>query len=208
MLYTSTVEPNTFSVLKRLMLIPEIKPFSLVGGTALSLKFGHRRSIDLDFFCHEKFDVNTISTSLEKEFGNGFVCENQNVKWAVFCKINNVKVDIVHYSHPPIAPLEIIEDIRMYSNKDIVAMKINAILGRGAKKDFWDLAALFNEFTLAEIIEFHKQKFPSQMLLISIPSAITYFDDADVSEVPASLHGQTWKSVKKLLQLKVREFLS
>ena len=64
MLYTETVEPGTFSLLKELMNLPELKAFSLVGGTALALRYGHRSSVDLDLFFHEKFDHPTIISSL------------------------------------------------------------------------------------------------------------------------------------------------
>ncbi|MBL0112924.1 MAG: nucleotidyl transferase AbiEii/AbiGii toxin family protein [Saprospiraceae bacterium] len=50
MLHFETVEPYTFSVLEKLMKMPEMKAFSLVGGTALSLMYGHRTSVDLDLF--------------------------------------------------------------------------------------------------------------------------------------------------------------
>ena len=87
-------------------------------------------------------------------------------------------------------------------------MKINAILGRGKKKDFWDLYELLQRFSLDDIISFHKQKFPRQMLLISVLQAITYFADADESEDPISLKGQTWESVKKFIHKKVTNYLS
>jgi len=53
MLQTQTIEPGTLSVLNTLMEIEELNQFSLVGGTALSLKYGHRKSIDLDLFSYE-----------------------------------------------------------------------------------------------------------------------------------------------------------
>ncbi len=87
-------------------------------------------------------------------------------------------------------------------------MKINAILGRGQKKDFFDLAELLKYYTLAEIISWYKQKYSNQQLLISIPNAITYFADAEQSPDPLALNGQTWDDVKKFIQLKVREYLS
>lgn len=208
MLHFSTVEPDTLSILRRLMRLPELNSFCLVGGTALSLKYGHRKSIDLDLFCHQKFDIKSIETVLEKEFGSDFVYERQKIKWAVFCKIKDIKIDIAHYPHEPIAPFETFDGIRMYSTKDIAAMKINAILGRGAKKDFWDLAELLGEFSLEDIIQFHKLKYPSQMLLISVPNAIIYFDDADESPEPISFKGQTWEKIKKSIRLSVRKFLS
>ncbi|MCF0056936.1 hypothetical protein LXL81_14300 [Dyadobacter sp. CY356] len=86
-------------------------------------------------------------------------------------------------------------------------MKINAILGRGKKKDFWDLYEILHQFSLSEVINFHREKFPSQMLLISIPQSITYFSDAEESEDPISLNGQTWESVKAYIQNTVKDYL-
>lgn len=45
------------------------------------------------------------------------------------------------------------------------------------------------------------------MLLISIPQAITYFADAEESEDPVSLNGQTWEDVKKFIQNSVKDYL-
>jgi hypothetical protein len=95
----------------------------------------------------------------------------------------------------------------MYSSADIAAMKIQAILGRGKKKDFWDLHELLKHFSLQQIIDWHKQKFPNQMLAISIPHAITYFVDADESETPVSFKKQTWESVKKDISRVVSNYL-
>ena len=56
MLHRSTVESSTLDLLKELLAIPELKDFYLVGGTALSLKYGHRISVDLDLFSIKDFD--------------------------------------------------------------------------------------------------------------------------------------------------------
>ncbi|MGE0771330.1 MAG: nucleotidyl transferase AbiEii/AbiGii toxin family protein [Cyclobacteriaceae bacterium] len=55
MLFTETVEPRTFTLLKRLLVITALQPFSLVDGTALSLLYGHRKSVDLDLFATKSF---------------------------------------------------------------------------------------------------------------------------------------------------------
>jgi hypothetical protein len=44
------------------MRIPELEHFCLVGGTALSLRYGHRISVDLALFCNEKFQNEQIKT--------------------------------------------------------------------------------------------------------------------------------------------------
>ena len=207
MLHTQTVEPKTLSLLKKLMSMPQLNDFCLVGGTALSLKLGHRISLDLDLFQTTEIEAERLIKLLQQEFESDFEYENLKINYAVFCKINKVKVDLVQYSHPLIDAIEVVDGIRLYSNKDIAAMKINAILGRGVKKDFWDLFELLKLYSLNDIINFYNQKYPNQQLLISIPNALTYFEDADDSPDPISLLGQTWEDVKEFIKFKVREFL-
>lgn len=207
MLYTQTVEPRTFALLKQLLDMPELASFSLVGGTALSLVYGHRISIDLDLFSDIKFDQDLVINALRQKFKEGFIYEGEFKHFGIFCFVENVKVDLVPYRHPLIRPIQVIDGIRMFSLEDIAAMKIQAILGRGKKKDFWDIAELFKHFKLKEIIAFYKEKFPSQMLLISIPQALSYFDDADESEDPISINGMDWDAVKDVIRTNVSEYL-
>ena len=60
MLYTRTVEPRTYELLKKLMDLDVLQDFHLVGGTALALQKGHRFSIDLDLFIPFSFDNNLL----------------------------------------------------------------------------------------------------------------------------------------------------
>jgi hypothetical protein len=207
MLYIETVGSDTLALLKRLLKIKELKSFYLVGGTALSLQFGHRISIDLDLFSTEDFDAEQIIKSLQDEFNDSFEYEGGAAKFGIFCFINGVKVDLIKYPHPITFPPIETDEIRMYNSKDIAGMKIQAIYGRGKKKDFWDIAELLKIYSIKGIISFHKKKYPSHQILISIPQALTYFADADESEAPVSLKGQTWDSVKKIIQQKVNEYL-
>ena len=207
MLYTETVEPRTLSLLKELMAIDELSDFNLVGGTALSLQYGHRISIDLDLFTTSGFSYHKIIACLKSKFGKKFQHEEKESNFGIFCFIDDIKVDLINYNHKQIDGTIIKKGIRYYSTKDIAAMKIQAILGRGRKKDFWDLAELFQNFTLEEIIGFHSKKYPGQQLLISIPQAIIYFDEADESEDPISLKGQSWDGVKKIIQKHVGDYL-
>lgn len=207
MLHTETVKPGAFSLLKELMVMPSLQHFSLVGGTALSLRFGHRSSIDLDLFFHEKFDQPQIVRNLEEVFKQRFVYKQQHTQFGIFCFIDDIKVDFVYFPHVPISPIVEEEGIRFYDTPDIAAMKIQAILGRGKKKDFWDIYELLQRYSLQQLMDWHKRKYPSQMLAISIPHAITYFVDAEESETPLSFKKQTWEGVKKGIQRAVRDYL-
>ncbi len=187
--------------------MPELQDFSLVGGTALSLLFGHRMSVDLDLFSSSPFDNSVIVDVLQNKFKEKFIREEKAPRFGIFCFIDEVKIDIIRHPHPLIRPQLIIDNIRMLSTEDIIAMKVQAILGRGKKKDFWDVAELLEHFTIADFIQFHKEKFAAQNLLITVPQALTYFADADESEDPISLKKQTWLKVQKIIKAKVREYL-
>jgi hypothetical protein len=62
-------------------------------------------------------------------------------------------------------------------------------------------------FSLQQLIDWHKQKYPSQMLAISIPNAMTYFVDAEESETPVSLKNQTWGQIKHGISKVVSDYL-
>lgn len=148
-----------------------------------------------------------IENTLRSVFSNRLVYENTRAKWGIFCFIDDIKVDIVHYPHPLIANIETIDPIRFYNDKDLMAMKKQTILGRGKKKDFWDIAELLQHYSLEEFIACHKAKYPSQMLGISIPSALVYFSDVDESEEPETIKPMTWSKVKSIIQKNVRDYL-
>ena len=207
MLHIETVEPHTFSILKQLMGLAVLKDFSLVGGTALSLCYGHRVSVDLDLFSGKPFENQIITDALKKKFQHKFIMEEKAPRFGIFGFVDNVKIDLVRHPHPLIRPEVMLEGIRMFSTEDIIAMKIQAILGRGKKKDFWDISELLNHYSVADFINFHKEKYTTQNLLITVPQAITYFADAEESEDPVSLKDQTWEKVKESISIKVSEYL-
>lgn len=189
------------------MRLPFLESFYLVGGTSLALRYGHRTSIDLDLFSVTEFKNQEILQGLE-DAGIPFEYKNSNYKIGLFGFTNNIKIDFVQHYHFKQIDNAIVEDgIRMFSDKDIMAMKIFAILQRAQKKDFWDVAELLQHFTLQDFIDAYYKKYPSNQMLISIPHALTYFADADDSEDPVSLKGQTWESVKKIVQQHVNDYL-
>ena len=207
MLQTGTVEPNTLQVLKNLMQVPALQSFYLVGGTCLALRYGHRTSVDLDLFSVIDFNNEELNNQLQ-EAKIFFSSNNLQNRIGLFGYINNVKVDFVRHHNFKQIDKEVIEDgIRMFGDRDIIAMKIFAILQRAQKKDFWDLAELLQHYSFSDCVKAYNEKYPNNQMLISIPYAITYFADAEESNEPVSLKGQTWKSVKKIIQEQVNDYL-
>ncbi len=168
MLQRSAIEPGTLALLKKVASIPELNNFSLVGGTALALRYGHRLSVDLDFFSTTEFQNEVIIQLLEQNFPT-FTYRNSNNPIGVFGFIDDVKVDFVkHHFFKLIDNLEVIEGVRIAGDRDLMAMKVFAILKRAVKKDFWDIAELLKHYTVQQFIEAYQEKYPNNQMLISI----------------------------------------
>ncbi len=104
MLHLETVEPRAFSILEQIMSMPELTAFSLVGGTALSLIYGHWKSEDLDLFTSRPFENVIINKALKKKIKEKFIVEDKPARFGIFCYIDHVKVDIIRHHHPIIRP--------------------------------------------------------------------------------------------------------
>jgi len=193
MLQLSAIEQNTFELLKKLQKLPLLAKTRLVGGTALALQIGHRKSIDLDFFGELDFEIQELIDSI-KEFADlTILSESKNIH---IYSINGIKVDFVNYKYPWIDDAISEDDILLAGIKDIAAMKISAIIGRGTKKDFIDIAFLLQKFSLKDILDFYSLKYNDGSIFAAMKS-LTYFDDAENDIMPDMLIKKSWKQVKK-----------
>ena len=195
MLHQETVEPETLDLLKKLMQIPGLNQFRLVGGTALALIFGHRKSIDLDLFSDKPFERDSILEQLRNNFSNVTLADQKSPR-LLFTTINNVKVDFVHTFESFFTAEETLEEIRFASLPEIAALKLNAIAGRGAKKDYWDLNALLKVYSFREMFDFYQTRYPNNSLMM-IAKSIPYFIEADQDIDPLCLQKLSWNTVKK-----------
>ncbi len=205
MLHTTTVTGATLGLLKDLMQMPELNQFGLVGGTNLSLRFGHRLSIDLDFFTNEPFDTEDTYNLLEGQFPNILLASQSETM--LFLYINDVKIDMVLLPYPYLNPLEEVEGIRLVSVEDIAAMKLSAIARRGVKKDFWDIAELLEIFSLAEMLEFYKAKYSSRDIFHLLRSLV-YFDDAETQKDPDPIKKVAWNQIKSKVRSAVEGYVA
>lgn len=205
MLHKTTVAPATLRLLWQLMDIPELSAFVLVGGTNLSLRFGHRISVDLDLFTNTPFEREEIIQKIVKSMPQTILLDQR--KQSIWLTIDGVKVDIILHEYPYIKGEELIENIRFLAVEDVIPMKLEAMATRGVKKDFWDIAELLNHFTLSQMLVFYQQKYPHSDIG-HIILAMTYFTDAETElNDPQDLKGITWAQVKRKIQNTVDIFL-
>lgn len=200
MLHYETVHTHTLGLLRKLMLLPQLKGFALAGGTSLALQIGHRVSVDLDFFGNRPFDIEELLELLREIAHVKPLKMSKNI---LILDMEGVKVDFVNYRYPLLKSVIVIDDLRLLSLEDIEAMKLAAIAGRGRKRDFTDLYFLLKHFTLADIISFYNQKYNdgSKMMIVR---SLSYFEDADTDENLKLLKKVDWNEIKTLILRKIK----
>ncbi len=203
MLHRETLAPGTLGLLTTLSRNPALSAFSLVGGTSLALRFGHRRSVDLDWFTDLPFDSESLAAELRQQHS----FEARRIMGHCLAGLlDGVQADFVLYRYPLVEPPEVIDGIRMLSLADVVPMKLGAIANRGAKKDFYDARTLIERLGLPAMLAMYQKKFPNNDPAIVLRS-LAYFEDAEATEAPVSLTGITWPEVKQFIAAEVKKLL-
>ena len=198
MLHKEVVESTLWDLLIHLMENPLFNSFYLVGGTSLALQIGHRVSVDIDLFGHQEINEIEFSQALTDYGKIKLISKTKNI---LIFSINDIKVDFVNYHYPWIEEPTFVSKIRLASIKDIAAMKINAIVGRGSKKDFIDIYYLLKIFSYDELLGFYEKKYPDGNLFAAQKS-IQYFEDADKDVSPHVIENISWEKMKHEIILK------
>ena len=174
------------------MQIEEFSKMRLVGGTALALQIGHRKSVDLDLFGEIDFE-NLNTYEIFKNFRT--VHSLKTSKNINIYNIDNVKVDFVNYSYPWLQNQVLSSEIRLAGLEDIAAMKLAAITGRGSRKDFIDIYFLLQKYSLSEMLNFYKKKYfdGSEYQVIK---SLTYFTDAEDDAGVEIIKDISWSKIK------------
>lgn len=203
MLQLQTILPDTLELLKKLSAQPEMQGMRLVGGTSLALQYGHRQSVDLDFFGKHIVDQDEIVSMIERLGSYKLRNRTKNILQLI---VNGVMVDIVDYSRYQWIDEPVCEEgLILASPKDIAALKINAIEGRGSRKDFIDIYLLLQHYTLEELLRLYSQKYPNHSIFRALLS-LTYFDDAETEAMPKMFIPNSWNDIKAYIADVVRKY--
>jgi len=196
MLSLRAIEPHTLELLRKLSANPLLASARLVGGTSLALQYGHRKSIDLDFFSSYPFEQSALIESL-RQLGQLEILNRTNNILQV--KLDGVLLDFVDYHCYGWIDDKVIEEgISLASPIDIAAMKINAVIGRGTRKDFVDLYVLLSHYSIHEIMSFYHKKYPDYSEYQALKS-LTYFEDAESFPMPVMLIDDDWNKMKRTI---------
>jgi len=209
MLQKQVLETDTLELLISLQEKSYLQEFSLVGGTALALYMGHRKSIDLDLFSTTDFDTAPFIESVQQDYPLQLDQVNKNT---VKGSIREIKVDFIAHRYPLLQEPTCEEGIRLLSLADIAAMKINAIITSGQRvKDFIDVYFLLEEkyCNIADFLLFYQKKYQQSNDMLVLKSLV-YFDDVDLSDWPVLIKKPDlkWEAVRKAIEKAVLQYVN
>jgi hypothetical protein len=170
---------------KQVELWPWLKTFSrsfyMVGGTAIALHLGHRRSIDFDLFRQTPLVKHQIKSKLNK-IPMKQVPLTEDID-QLHLMLHGVKMTFFHFPYPIEHPVRIGTNLSIPGLLTLASMKAFA-LGRRAKwKDYVDLAwILKHHYTIAEISQESEKNFRGQFSEKLFRQQLAFHKDIDYTE--------------------------
>ena len=157
------------------------RSFYLVGGTAIALYIGYRRSIDFDLFTLKKLNRSRIKQKVfELLYNKQTIFDDID---QIHFLINDVKITFFYYPYP-VEHCEMLRNvISMPSLLSLSAMKAFA-LGRRAKwKDYVDLYYLLKEYFSIKDISTEAERIFGQLFSEKLfREQLAFHKDIDYSE--------------------------
>jgi hypothetical protein len=179
--------------------------FYLAGGTGLALQFGHRLSLDLDFFAPEHFNEDALLEGLQALDGFSLPMK---APYTLHAAIKETKISFLGYAFPVLFPANPFLGIAVADPRDIACMKLTAIASRGTKRDFIDLYVCAERYGLKEILHLFDRKFvQTNFSRIHILKSLTFFADAEKDPMPDMITRIDWDTVKQFFLREAPRFL-
>ena len=151
--YSKSLAPHTGKVFEIISQLECIKPYTLVGGTALSLQIEKRQSEDLDFMKwltkrNEKPEVDW--PAIKKELESVGMIKEYEVGSFDFVSFNFEGVKLSFYAAPrKIVPsmqrIPYLNNLYIADMESIGAMKMEAMLRRSKFRDYYDIYSILKE---------------------------------------------------------------
>jgi hypothetical protein len=196
-------------LLRRLGPALTVRGFHLVGGTALALHLGHRRSVDLDWFTPNPLN-DPLGLAADLRHDRVPFRTEQVAPGTLHGTVSGIRVSLLAYRYDLLRPLVPCRafSCRLAARPDLAAMKLAAAAQRGAKKDLVDVYGLLARRTpLADMLRWYREKFAVSDVIHVLYSLI-YFDEADRERMPRMCWPVTWHQIKAVLRHRVQALVS
>ncbi len=178
---------------------PLAAEFYLAGGTAVALHLGHRRSYDLDFFAPKPFAQDEPRRVLSPM---GRLTVEQESEGTFLGVLDDVRVSFFVYPYALLAAPLPFAGIQVAALEDLAVMKLDAIAGRGKKRDFFDLYFMCRDFKpLGEMLTLVERKYEGVTYnFVHLLKSLMYFDDAEADPPLEMLRPASWADVRRYFE--------
>ena len=157
------------------------KDFGLVGGTAIALNIGHRRSIDFDLFSLKEFDNYQIKRKISKNYKIESTINDEEGQYTVLIK--GVRFTFLHYPYKISFSEKIDNIIKLPNFLTLATMKAFALSRRAKWKDYVDLYFVMKDyFSLNEISKQGGKIFGKEFNEKIFRESLAYFKDINHGE--------------------------
>ena len=164
------------------------KDFGLVGGTAIALYIGHRRSIDFDLFTNKEFKNQNILNRISKSFKIDMVVVNRPEELTIVIK--GVRFTFFRYPYKIDYSKKFDNVIKLPDLLTLAAMKAFALGMRAKWKDYADLYFILkNNYSIDRIVKKAQKIFGDGFNEKLFRSQLAYFKDIDYKEEIIYLKG-------------------
>lgn len=205
-MFFATLAPATKKLLNQLAGKAWLKKYYLAGGTALALHYGHRQSVDLDWFTLSHIQISTLLKNLSAIAKVEILNREADTLEAL---VAGVKVSFMTYPYPLLKKtVSYITGVELADPLDIALMKLGAIADRNTKKDFIDLYLFLEreKMTLSDLFGYLSKKFPGVSYdRYHLLKSLTYFKDADTEAMPKMLLKLDWKQIQQFFIAEVKK---
>lgn len=168
----------------------------LAGGVAVALRLHHRQSNDLDLFSPSIDPMDYVETLAAMEPGARITSQSEGT---LYLEVHGIPASWIRYRYPLLAPAERLPGVAVpvATLEDLMSMKLSAVAGRGAARDFWDLDAMLahTQTELGEALEAFARKYATHDRG-HVMKSLVYFAEADSAPLPAGLDPSHWAQIK------------
>jgi len=179
--------------------------YCLYGGTALALRYGHRPSVDFDFFSDRPLDKNRLeislpglkaATVLRSDPGTFIVLASpprskRTVKVSFFGNLKFGRVGIPELTGDGV--------LLAASVRDLMATKLKALFDRVEPRDYFDIAEMLkNKASLPQGLADARVLFGNVFSPAECMRILCWFDEPGLASLPESIKRMLTREVKSV----------
>lgn len=187
--------PHTQRIFEAVAALDCIKPYLLVGGTALSLQIGTRQSEDLDFMKWRTSKAEQPEVDwyhIEKELNSIGEVQYRNLMDIDHVEFVFEGVKISFYSSPKYSPVKTptlcVNNLYLADIKSIGAMKMEVMMRRSNFRDYYDIYSILREGVpiqemIALALEYSGHRLKTKNLLAMLTNGARFLRDAHFEQL-------------------------